>query len=37
MISTGNPFRYYVDQAVQHVMLRQGVLGIKVFHLTFLI
>ncbi|KAK4538175.1 hypothetical protein CDCA_CDCA16G4200 [Cyanidium caldarium] len=30
MISTGHPKRDYVDTAVRHVLLRQGVLGIKV-------
>eukprot|EP00999_Lentomonas_sp_LEN2_P000203 NODE_1198_length_958_cov_106.212996_g1153_i0.p1 GENE.NODE_1198_length_958_cov_106.212996_g1153_i0~~NODE_1198_length_958_cov_106.212996_g1153_i0.p1 ORF type:complete len:298 (+),score=77.59 NODE_1198_length_958_cov_106.212996_g1153_i0:105-896(+) len=30
MIHSGNPTRDYVDTAVTHVMLRQGVLGIKV-------
>jgi len=30
MKSSGNPVRQYVDTAVRHVMLRQGVLGIKV-------
>merc|ERR1712146_129028 len=30
MISTGNPKRVYLDSAVRHVMLRQGVLGCKV-------
>ena len=28
--SSGQPARDYVDQAVRHVYLRQGVLGIKV-------
>ena len=30
MISSGNPVHEYIDGAVRHVMLRQGVLGIKV-------
>lgn len=30
MLSAGDPTRTYIDTAVQHVMLRQGVLGIKV-------
>jgi len=30
MIHSGQPARDFVDQAVRHVMLRQGVLGIKV-------
>ena len=30
MIHTGEPKRQYVDMAVRHVLLRQGVLGIKV-------
>ena len=30
MIKTGNPTKHYVDRAVRNVMLRQGVLGIKV-------
>lgn len=30
MIHSGQPSRDYVDYAVRHVMLRQGVLGIKV-------
>lgn len=30
MISAGDPTREYVDSAVRHVLLRQGVLGIKV-------
>ena len=30
MISSGNPVNDYIDGAVRHVMLRQGVLGIKV-------
>jgi len=30
MVSSGNPCRMYLDTAVRHVLLRQGVLGIKV-------
>jgi small subunit ribosomal protein S3e len=30
MISSGQPSKYYVDTAVRHVMMKQGVLGIKV-------
>jgi len=30
MIHSGNPVKYYVDTAVRHVKLRQGMLGIKV-------
>ena len=30
MVSSGQPVKDYVDGAVRHVMLRQGVLGIKV-------
>ena len=30
MVSSGEPVRQYIDAAVRHVMLRQGVLGIKV-------
>jgi ribosomal protein uS3 len=30
MVSSGDPTRVYLDTAVRHVMLRQGVLGIKV-------
>ncbi|GBG60483.1 hypothetical protein CBR_g5657 [Chara braunii] len=30
MISSGSPVNDYIDAAVRHVMLRQGVLGIKV-------
>ena len=30
MLSAGDPVREYVDSAVRHVLLRQGVLGIKV-------
>jgi hypothetical protein len=31
MIASGNPVNDYIDGAVRHVMLRQGVLGIKVW------
>jgi small subunit ribosomal protein S3e len=30
MLHSGQPIREYIDSAVRHVMLRQGVLGIKV-------
>jgi len=30
MVSSGDPARHYVDASVRHVLLRQGVLGIKV-------
>ncbi|KAI9141943.1 ribosomal protein rps3 [Paraphysoderma sedebokerense] len=30
MIHSGNPTRDYIDVAIRHVMLRQGVLGVKV-------
>lgn len=30
MISSGNPTKEFIDSAVRHVLLRQGVLGIKV-------
>ena len=30
MVSSGDPTRIYLDAAVRHVLLRQGVLGIKV-------
>lgn len=30
MISLGQPVKEYIDAAVRHVLLRQGVLGIKV-------
>uniref|UniRef100_A0A1D1YWR0 40S ribosomal protein S3-3 n=1 Tax=Anthurium amnicola TaxID=1678845 RepID=A0A1D1YWR0_9ARAE len=30
MISSGQPVKEYIDSAVRHVLLRQGVLGIKV-------
>lgn len=30
MVSSGDAARQYIDRAVRHVMLRQGVLGIKV-------
>ena len=33
MVSSGNPTRDYIDSAIRHVMLRQGVLGIKVWAL----
>lgn len=29
-MSSGEPTRTYIDSAVRHVLLRQGVLGIKV-------
>lgn len=29
-MSSGEPVRTYIDSAVRHVLLRQGVLGIKV-------
>jgi len=35
MVSSGEPVRQYIDAAVRHVMLRQGVLGIKARLLTF--
>ena len=31
MVSSGNPTRDYIDGAIRHVLLRQGVLGIKVW------
>ena len=31
MVSSGHPVNEYIDAAVRHVMLRQGVLGIKVW------
>lgn len=34
MISSGHPVNEYIDGAVRHVMLRQGVLGIKVRNLS---
>jgi len=30
LISTGDPKNYYIEEAVRHVMMRQGVLGVKV-------
>ncbi|KAL1532611.1 40S ribosomal protein S3-3 [Salvia divinorum] len=30
MISSGQPVKEYIDAAVRHVLLRQGVLGMKV-------
>merc|ERR1711957_728726 len=30
LISTGEPKRHYIDEAVRHVAMRQGMLGIKV-------
>merc|ERR1712048_887843 len=30
LISTGEPKKHYIDHAVRHVLMRQGVLGIKV-------
>lgn len=30
MIHTGHPVTEYVDTAVRHVLLRQGVIGLKV-------
>merc|ERR1711920_856545 len=30
LISTGEPKRHYIESAVRHVLMRQGVLGIKV-------
>lgn len=30
MVSSGDSVRHYIDSAVRHVLLRQGVLGIKV-------
>jgi small subunit ribosomal protein S3e len=30
LISTGEPKKYYIDEAVRHVAMRQGMLGIKV-------
>ena len=30
MISSGSPVRDYIDTSVRHVLLRQGVLGLKV-------
>merc|ERR1711964_838660 len=30
LISTGEPKKYYIDEAVRHVAMRQGMLGVKV-------
>lgn len=30
MIRTGDPVKQYVDKAVRHVLMRQGILGVKV-------
>lgn len=30
MVASGEPAKLYIDAAVRHVLLRQGVLGIKV-------
>merc|ERR1712110_606810 len=30
LISTGEPKKHYIDAAVRHVLMRQGVLGVKV-------
>jgi ribosomal protein uS3 len=30
MISSGNPTREYIDEAIRHVLLKQGMLGLKV-------
>jgi len=30
MISSGQPVKEYIDTAVRHILMRQGVLGIKV-------
>merc|ERR1712066_770843 len=30
LISTGDPKKHYIDQAVRHVAMRQGMLGVKV-------
>jgi ribosomal protein S3 len=35
MIHSGDPCNDYVDTACRHVLLRQGVLGIKVCRLIF--
>ena len=37
MIHSGDPVNDYVDSACRHVLLRQGVLGIKVMHIRNLI
>ena len=36
MIASGHPAVEYIDGCVRHVMLRQGVLGIKVSGASFL-
>jgi len=30
LISTGEPKKYYIDSAVRHVAMRQGMLGVRV-------
>merc|ERR1719399_1435288 len=30
LISTGDPKKHYIQEATRHVMMRQGVLGVKV-------
>ncbi len=30
MIKSGNPTQHYIDSCIRHVLLRQGVLGVKV-------
>merc|ERR1712061_483823 len=30
LISTGEPKKHYIDKAVRHVLMRQGVLGVMV-------
>merc|ERR1711924_558015 len=30
LISTGEPKKHYISEAVRHVMMRQGVLGVRV-------
>merc|ERR1711933_152913 len=30
LISTGDPKNYYIQESVRHVLMRQGVLGVKV-------
>ena len=35
MIHSGDPVNDYVDMACRHVLLRQGVLGIKVCYIMF--
>lgn len=37
MIHSGDPCNDYVDTATRHVLLRQGVLGIKVIILIYLL